>query len=131
MKRVLFVVAVLAFASTILVSLGYSSESVGQYVDDSVITSDIKAKILTDSELKSLSISVSTNQGNVTLSGQVPNSAAEDRLIQMTKDVKGVKSVNSNLRLAGGSQDRSGSMPPTGRMSTPNTGSGGGESSTR
>jgi hyperosmotically inducible protein len=131
MRRVLFLFAVLAFASTFLVACSHvTGETAGQGLDDSVITSDIKAKIVKDSELKTFGIGVSTYQGNVTLSGQVPNSAAEQRLIQYAQDTKGVKSVKTNLRMVGPTQGRTGTMPPTGEtMSAPGTTPGPGESS--
>ncbi len=74
MRRLLFLIAVLAFASTIVAGCSHmSGETAGQNLDDSVITSDIKAKIVKDPDLKTLAINVATYQGNVTLSGQVPD----------------------------------------------------------
>jgi hyperosmotically inducible protein len=122
MKRVLVLLVLLAFASPVVIGCSHmTGETAGQGLDDSVITSDIKAKIVKDPELKTFAIDVSTYQGNVTLSGQVPNMAAEQRLIEMARDTKGVKSVRTNLRLAGAAQGGTG-MPPAGEaMSAPGT----------
>lgn len=123
MRRLLFLIAVLAFASTIVAGCSHmSGETAGQNLDDSVITSDIKAKIVKDPDLKTLAINVATYQGNVTLSGQVPDMAAQQRLIQLARDTKGVKSVRTNLRVAGMAPDTAGSTGE--KMSAPGAASG-------
>lgn len=75
-------------------------KTAGQSMDDTVITGDIKAKIFRDPELKTWAVDVDTYQGNVTLSGQVPNKAAERRLTEIAQNTKGVRSVKTNLQVA-------------------------------
>ena len=72
-------------------------ESTGEYVDDSVITTKVKALIAEDAFLKSFQISVETFKGNVQLSGFVDSQKAVDRASKITSSVKGVKSVKNNL----------------------------------
>lgn len=67
---------------------------VGQYTSDSVITSKIKTKFIANSELKSLNISVATNNGHVTLTGTVPTFAMRQTAISIASKTEGVKSVN-------------------------------------
>ena len=70
--------------------------SVGEYADDSMVTSKVKSKYLTDSRIKSLNISVSTTDGIVALSGQVPTSEMRQQAITIAENTNGVRSVSSD-----------------------------------
>jgi hyperosmotically inducible protein len=72
-------------------------EGTGEYVDDSVITTKVKSLLAADDFLKSFQISVETYKGIVQLSGFVNSHQAVDKAGQITRDVKGVKSVKNNL----------------------------------
>ncbi len=72
-------------------------ESTGEYVDDSVITTKVKALLAEDDFLKSFQISVETYKGIVQLSGFVNSRQAVDKAGQIARSVKGVKSVKNNL----------------------------------
>jgi len=72
-------------------------EGTGEYVDDSVITTKIKALLAADDFLKSFQISVDTYKGTVQLSGFVNTQSAVDKADQITRSVKGVKSVKNSL----------------------------------
>lgn len=76
-----------------------TGRTAGQTVDDSVIKSEINGKILADPDLKFFQIDVASFNGNVTLSGQVPNREAETKLLNIARNTKGVKSVKSNLQV--------------------------------
>lgn len=76
---------------------GKTHESTGEYFDDAVITSKIKASILGDSSLKVMQIDVETFKGIVQLSGFVDNSGAVTRATELARTVKGVKMVNNSL----------------------------------
>jgi len=75
----------------------HTSESTGQYLDDTGITSKVKAKILQDDDLKVLQIGVSTYKGVVQLSGFVDNAAMKARATQVVRTVEGVESVENDL----------------------------------
>ncbi len=72
-------------------------QSTGEYVDDAVITTKVKSLLAKDDFLKSFEIGVETYQGTVQLSGFVNSQQAIDKAGEITKDVKGVKSVKNNL----------------------------------
>jgi osmotically-inducible protein OsmY len=72
-------------------------ESPGEYVDDSVITTKIKALLAEDDLLKSFKISVETYQGTVHLSGVVASQNAVDKAGQMAWSVKGVTFLRNDL----------------------------------
>lgn len=98
MKRLLSLIFLLAFIFSCATVTGRTA---GEIVDDSSITTAINIKIIEAPELKYLKINVDTFRGNVTLTGTVPNRRAEQRLIELSKVVKGVKSVKSNLIIEG------------------------------
>lgn len=72
-------------------------EGTGEYFDDSVITSKIKASLANDDFLKSFQIGVESRKGIVQLSGFVNSQAAVDKAGQIAAGVQGVKSVQNNL----------------------------------
>jgi len=72
-------------------------EGTGEYVDDSVITTKVKALLAEDSFLKSFQIGVESFKGIVQLSGFVNSQNAVDKAGQIAWSVKGVKSVKNNL----------------------------------
>jgi hyperosmotically inducible protein len=72
-------------------------ESTGQYVDDSTITTKVKALLAEDSFLKSFQIGVETYKGIVQLSGFVNSHETAAKAGEITMSVKGVVSVKNNL----------------------------------
>ncbi|MCE5275840.1 MAG: BON domain-containing protein [Deltaproteobacteria bacterium] len=85
----------------ITVSLGCAAtqhqQSAGQYVDDSVITTKVKAAIFEEPTLKSLQIKVKTYQGVVQLSGFVDSDQRVKKAGEIAGSVEGVKSVKNDL----------------------------------
>lgn len=69
-------------------------------VEDTAITAGIKAKLATDSDLKTLDISVETTSGRATLRGKAPNAAAQARATQLAGSVTGVASVDNQLTVS-------------------------------
>lgn len=72
-------------------------ESTGQYIDDSAITTKVKAAIFAEESLKTLQITVVTFKGVVQLSGFVDSSASVTKAGQVARKVEGVKSVKNDL----------------------------------
>jgi osmotically-inducible protein OsmY len=72
-------------------------ESTGQYVDDSVITTKVKAAIFEEPGLKTMQIEVKTYKGVVQLSGFVDTPQSVTRAGQVAATVNGVKSVENDL----------------------------------
>lgn len=90
-------------ALTLVTSIGCTSthdqESTGEYVDDTIITTRVKAAILKDDVLKVSEINVETFKGTVQLSGFVKNRADIARAVDVTEEVKGVNAVKNDLRV--------------------------------
>ena len=76
-----------------------TKEGTGEYVDDSVITTKVKAAIFNDSTLKVNEINVETFKGVVQLSGFVRSQADIDKAVQVARGVAGVKSVKNDMRI--------------------------------
>lgn len=76
---------------------GKKHESTGEFFDDAVLTTKVKASILGDSRLKVLQIDVETYKGVVQLSGFVDNADAANRAVELARRVRGVKMVNNSL----------------------------------
>jgi len=72
-------------------------ESTGQYVDDSVITTKVKALIFNDTTLKTLQINVETFKGVVQLSGFVDSAQSVKKAGEVAGGVEGVKEVKNDL----------------------------------
>ncbi len=88
---ILFITLFLGCAAT------QSHESTGQYIDDSVITTKVKAAILNESSLKLFQISVKTYQGVVKLSGFVDSVKKVKKAEEVAGNVGGVKGVKNEL----------------------------------
>jgi osmotically-inducible protein OsmY len=88
---ILLVTAFLGCAST------PTRESSGQYLDDSAITTKVKAAIFDDPSLKVLQINVETFKGEVQLSGFVDSAQNIRRAGEVARGVTGVRSVKNDL----------------------------------
>ena len=97
-KVVLLLMTSLAFTLSACVS-SPSQESASQYLDDSGITTKVKAAIFNDPSLKLLEIQVTTYKGEVQLSGFVGSIAQTNRAVELAKKVSGVTSVKNDMRV--------------------------------
>src|SRR3990170_1265212 len=76
-----------------------TQEGTGEYIDDTVITTKVKAAIFNEPSLKSAEINVETFKGVVQLSGFVSSRANIDKAVEVARGVKGVASVRNDMRL--------------------------------
>ena len=74
-------------------------EGTGEFVDNTVITTKVKAAIFNESSLKVSEINVETFKGSVQLSGFVDTQANIDKAGEIALRVKGVKSVKNDIIL--------------------------------
>ena len=95
--------ATIAATLLMVTALGCAStpkqEATGEYVDDTVITTKVKAAVLGEPSLKSAEINVETFKGVVQLSGFVSSKEAENKAVAVARTVAGVKSVKDDMRL--------------------------------
>lgn len=76
-----------------------TKEGTGGYVDDTVITTKVKAAIFNEPTLKSAEINVETFKGVVQLSGFVAQRQDAATAANVAGGVKGVQSVKNDIRL--------------------------------
>lgn len=74
-------------------------ETTAEYIDDSYLTTKVKAAILRQPVLKSSDINVESYKGVVQLSGFVNSRSDINRAVEVTRTVRGVKSVRNDIRL--------------------------------
>jgi hyperosmotically inducible protein len=85
----------LVIASGCAVTRG--QESVGAYVDDTAITTAVKARFVDNRQVDASSISVETLNGTVMLSGFAKNTAERTMAESLAMKVGGVKSVRNEI----------------------------------
>jgi hyperosmotically inducible protein len=71
--------------------------TVGSWLDDVMISSKVKSKLIANSEIKSADIDVSSSQGVVTLIGRVSSSQIKSDAERIALGTKGVTTVNNEL----------------------------------
>lgn len=74
-------------------------EGTAEYIDDTVITTKVKAAILQEPTLKVTEINVETFKGIVQLSGFVNSKEDTRKAIHVAEGVSGVKSVKNDMQL--------------------------------
>lgn len=70
-------------------------EGTGEYVDDALITSKVKAAFAADPTVKATQVKVETYRGTVQLSGFVDSPESARRATELAREVKGVKAVKN------------------------------------
>jgi osmotically-inducible protein OsmY len=97
--RITAVLAIAAFAGMLGCASTAKTEGTGEYFDDTVITTKVKAAILEQPTLKSAEINVETFKGVVQLSGFVASNESASTAVRTAQTVKGVKSVKNDMRV--------------------------------
>lgn len=103
MKKLVRYLSAMFLAVMLVSATGCAStakqEGTGEYVDDSVITTKVKAAIFNEPTLKSAEINVETFKGMVQLSGFVSSQAAINKAVAVARTVAGVTSVKNDMRV--------------------------------
>ena len=76
--------------------------SLGEHVDDAVISAAVKTRLLDDPQVKGLEIDVDTRDGVVFLTGNVHSQAESDRAVELARGTDHVKDVKPNLTIVSG-----------------------------
>lgn len=72
-------------------------EGTGEYVDDTVITTKVKAALAADPAVKATEVNVETFRGVVQLSGFISGAEARQRAIEVARTTKGVRGVKNDM----------------------------------
>lgn len=98
-KKILSFVFALLLATMLGCASTATREGTGEYVDDTVITTKVKAAVFNEPTLKSAEINVETFKGVVQLTGFVSSRADISKAVELTRGIKGVTSVRNDMRL--------------------------------
>jgi hyperosmotically inducible periplasmic protein len=103
MKRSALKPIIASFALALLLSaMGCTSmtgETAGQFIDDSTITTSVKAKLVADKVANLTRIDVDTTNRVVSLNGVVESPEHRARAEQLAMHVSGVRRVDNNLQI--------------------------------
>jgi hyperosmotically inducible periplasmic protein len=99
--RTLLVAAFVAAAAITTTGCAVSrgQESVGAYIDDSAITTAVKARFVDNKTVDAAAISVETMKGTVMLSGFAKNSSEKSVAESLAWKVDGVKAVKNEISI--------------------------------
>jgi hyperosmotically inducible periplasmic protein len=101
MKKAAHLIILGALASAALFTSGCavvrSQETVGQYIDDATITTQIKSRWIEDKTVDAAAIKVETLKGTVQISGFAKSSAEKMRAESIARGVNGVVAVQNNI----------------------------------
>jgi len=98
-KNLLSLMITGAIAATTITgcAVGRDQSSMGEYVDDATITTQVKAKFAEDKTVAATSISVETLRGTVQLSGFAKSAAERSQAEALASRVKGVKAIKNDI----------------------------------
>ncbi len=72
-------------------------EGTGEYIDDALITTKVKAALAADPDVKATEVNVETFKGVVQLSGFVSSPDSIQKAIQIARGVKGARDVKNAM----------------------------------
>lgn len=75
------------------------SRTIGNKIDDGVITAKVKSALIADASIKSLDIAVITSKGDVQLSGFVDSDTQIVRATEVAKTIEGVQKVTNQMSI--------------------------------
>lgn len=100
LRTVLFTsVTALALMTATGCAVSRDQETVGAYVDDSVITTRVKSRFIDDKSVDASAVTVETMNGIVMLSGFAKSSTEKKNAESLAASVKGVKGVKNELAI--------------------------------
>ena len=104
-NRIASVMAAAVAAAALLAGTGCAvvrdQQSVGTYVDDSVLTTRVKAKFADDPTVSAMALSVETFKGIVQLSGVAKSYQERMMAEKLARETSGVLGVRNDIRVSG------------------------------
>lgn len=104
MKKLVRILKISATAGILAALLGGCAtpdqrRTAGEYLDDQTINARVKTALVGDDDIRSRSVSTTTYDGVVQLSGFVDNADEQQRAAQLARDVDGVREVINNIEI--------------------------------
>jgi osmotically-inducible protein OsmY len=97
--KAILISLVLGFSLSATGCTSMTGETAGQYVDDSTITSQVKAKLVGDKVANLTRIDVDTTNRVVSLNGIVESPEQKNRAEQLAMQVSGVRKIDNKLQV--------------------------------
>lgn len=94
---VAIVTAVAAITALPGCAVSRGQSSVGEYIDDTAITTSVKARLVESKAVDASAISVQTLNGEVMLAGFAKNSTEREQAGVLARSVNGVKAVKNQI----------------------------------
>jgi osmotically-inducible protein OsmY len=101
LKSLFTIMTAVVFATLLGCASTSKHEGTGEYIDDAVITTKVKAAVVNEPSLKVAEINVETFKGVVQLSGFVSDAGDVSKAAEVARGVKGVTSVKNALVVKG------------------------------
>lgn len=84
---------------TVLESTKKAPRTIGEKIDDSSITAQVKMTLLNHRSTSALHTSVRTKRGVVTVSGEAKNASEKKLITKLANDIQGVNHVRNNMTI--------------------------------
>jgi osmotically-inducible protein OsmY len=98
-KMIRAILPAILLASSLIGCQAITGETMGENIEDTTITTTVKAKLAAEKSTTLTRVQVDTNRGVVQLSGVVATAGDRSRAEQVARGVSGVKSVVNNLQV--------------------------------
>lgn len=96
------IVAAVGAAAVTTVDIVHDRRTVGAYIDDGKIEIDVRQFVIRDKQLRNNAhVSVTSLNGIVLLTGEVPDQSQKTKVANYARSVEGVRQVVDELRIAG------------------------------
>lgn len=100
MKKIILLTVLVVFGLVLFSGCAtMTGRTAGEHIDDATITTKVNDIIVKDDDAKYLKIDVTTTDGHVVLQGSIHDRTAESRIVAKIREIKGVKSVKSLLKV--------------------------------
>ena len=100
MKKFVLLTVIMVFGLALFSgSATMTGRTAGEHIDDASINTEANSIIVKDPDARYWKIDVSSTNGNVLLAGYIHDKKAEERIVAKIREIKGVKSVKSNLKI--------------------------------
>jgi osmotically-inducible protein OsmY len=100
MKKVILLSVLVVFGLALFSGCAsMTGRTAGEHIDDASITTQANSIIVKDPDAQYLKIDVSSTNGDVVLAGFIHDKKAEERIVAKIRQINGVKSVKSNLKV--------------------------------
>src|SRR4030066_23794 len=99
-KKIFFMTVLMVFGLALFSGCAsMTGRTAGEHIDNASITTKVNEIIVKDPDAQYLKIDVSSTEGNVVLAGFIHDKKAEERIVAKIRQINGVKSVKSNLKV--------------------------------